>query len=367
MTQVELNSRGEPLLHPDIDEIFGIIAAHGCRVALQTNATLLRPSTVRRMAGLLGTVSLSVDAVGDRFGALRRGGNWADVDAGTRALLAERDPDRLKVTLYPTVTRRSLDQLEPLLDWALSVGVDAVLLHHYDPLPAILNPEEEAPGTQEAAGLRARALDWTARHPDGPTVMLQGEMLFANPSRHYYPPPPPSRPDSPSPSHPIPRARRGAHPQRLCCAPFQYVEVGIEGELSVCSRTQKTILGRATSAEEFAAAWTGPAYWAIRASLLRGEGAEAQRPAGLPAVLGECAGCVATYVQEETRDGDLAATARALGFSGEKAAGGALMLTHPKMPMPLHLPAGGAPLVARQMLIDAVDRFNLALEETASA
>jgi hypothetical protein len=56
----------------------------------------------------------------------------------------------------------------------------------------------------------------------------------------------------------------------LCTAPRDYVEIGLDGQISACCRAQDVALGYATSVETFADAWLGPNYDRLRRSLERG-------------------------------------------------------------------------------------------------
>ncbi|WP_165080173.1 hypothetical protein [Desulfovibrio sp. ZJ746] len=82
----------------------------------------------------VGTVRFSIDAMGDTFEAQRVGAKWDVVKKNVERLLAKRDPERIKVALYPTITRKTLPCVLDLCRWAEYNKIDAVHLHYYDPI-----------------------------------------------------------------------------------------------------------------------------------------------------------------------------------------------------------------------------------------
>jgi MoaA/NifB/PqqE/SkfB family radical SAM enzyme len=236
-------------------------------------------------------VNLSLDAVGPRFDEVRRDGNWAKTEPRLLAFVRRRDPCRMTVGLSPTVTRRTLNDLLPILDWGAEHGIDTVSFHRYSP---IRNSTEEDPTPEERKVARGRIQHWIASRTTDMEVIFDGERL----------------------SHPetAPALRRtevacaekraivetfsvgryffgptGAEsavgdPLVICTAPWHYVEVGLDGQIGACCRAQDVPLGYATSAEAFADAWLGSNYRKIRESLNR----SAEGPYPLP----NCEGCV---------------------------------------------------------------------------
>lgn len=263
--EVELNSYGEPTLHRDFAEIVDLVNRHHCLIKLQTNATLLRPRIIDSLAQSRGTVMLSVDAVGPLFERARHLGRWADVETGVRDLMRRRDPARLKVRLYPTITRTTLPGLTDVLDWAEEVGMDSVNFHSYEP---IANGREECPAPDELRAAEARLADWLDRHPGGPDVVVNLKPLKIS-ARGMEPEDFGKMRASPYFSHPLPRGAAYAHPEHACPAPWQHVEIGLGGEVYACCRAQTTALGRADTPEALCRTWFGPDYQALRRSLRR--------------------------------------------------------------------------------------------------
>lgn len=85
--------RGEPLLHPDWQEILGYAKAKGIGpIQLTTNATLLNSENIERLLDLqIDFISISMDTV-DRelYEKTRRGSNYHQVVANISALIAAR-------------------------------------------------------------------------------------------------------------------------------------------------------------------------------------------------------------------------------------------------------------------------------------
>ena len=168
--EVELNSQGDPLLHPDITTVLTRIAEHGCEIKVQHNGTLLTKPNVELLCRQHGTIMLSLDAVGNKFDEVRRGGSWEGAKNGLTQLLAERDPKRLSVGVYPTLTRRTIGEVIPVLDWSAKQGVDFVTFHRYSP---IVGSSEEAPSESDYDVTRAVLRGWCAQNCDAVRVRFR--------------------------------------------------------------------------------------------------------------------------------------------------------------------------------------------------
>lgn len=282
MTEVELNSHGEPLLYPYIEDVLATIKDYGCKVKLQSNGTLLTPKIIEILSYQCGTASFSIDAVGELFNQVRYGASWTKVDRNIRDLMKKRHPDLLQVTIYPTITRRTLPDMLNVLSWAAEVGLDAVYFHRYDPNRWCT---EERPTNDEINTQKDQILSWQERHPGGPNVAIDGAGIGVSKNlahacalyrHHNY-----------WPTYPVFPGQAGCHPEYLCTNPIQYVEVGFDGDISACCRSQPAKLGFATSVEEFAACWFGYEYRAIRKSLMHGS--------HFPKPLKYCDPCIENY------------------------------------------------------------------------
>ena len=121
-----------------------------------------------------GEVNLSLDAVGPKFDEVRRGGVWARAEPGLKRFLAARDPQKLAVGIYPTVTRRTIGEAVRVLDWAAEHDVDIVVFHRYSP---IQDSFEERPSEAETDRMRENLAAWTARNDDRVRVYFEGLCL----------------------------------------------------------------------------------------------------------------------------------------------------------------------------------------------
>ena len=135
VAEVELNSQGDPLLHPQIDRVLEIVAQYRCDLKVQTNGTLFSDRVIELLCQQSGTIMLSLDAVGPRFDEVRRGGVWARAEPGLEKFLRRRDPARLSVGIYPTVTQRTVGDALAIVQWAYDHDIDEVAFHRYIPDP----------------------------------------------------------------------------------------------------------------------------------------------------------------------------------------------------------------------------------------
>lgn len=286
LSQVELNSQGDPLLHPRIADILTAIESNRCEVKVQHNGTLLSDKIIELLLRQHGEIMLSLDAVGDRLDVVRSGANWQKAKPGLDRFLAERDPTRLAIGVYPTVTKRTLGDAIGIAEWALEKQIDHVVFHRYNP---IQNSFEEAPSEAEHAALVESLSRWCETTGDQVWIQFEGKTLnrekpkdrrvvFPDMAKHI------ALVESGKVMFPTDEHAPGSDPFTLCVAPDEYVEIGLEGQISTCCRAQDVALGKATSVEGFAHSWFGDNYKLIRDSLRRG----ATDPLPLP----NCAGCV---------------------------------------------------------------------------
>jgi MoaA/NifB/PqqE/SkfB family radical SAM enzyme/SAM-dependent methyltransferase len=282
LTEVELNSYGEPLLYPHIDEVLTTINGYGCKVKIQSNATLLTPRIVELLSYQCGTLSLSIDAVGELFNQVRIGAIWERVDRSIRHLMKQRQPEVMQVVLYPTVSRRTLPDMLNVLKWAADVGLEAVHFHRFNPNPFSI---EERPTNEEITAQRDGLLNWQEKNSGGPYVSIDGIQIgvseYPNSNCLVH------RPQNPWPSYPIFPGQHNCHRDYLCTAPIQHIFVDFDGDIAACCHSHETKLGYATSVEEFAAAWLGYEYRAIRKSLMHGS--------RFPKTLNQCTPCIDNF------------------------------------------------------------------------
>jgi MoaA/NifB/PqqE/SkfB family radical SAM enzyme len=289
IVEVELNSQGDPLLHPQIEAILETIAVHRCDVKVQTNGTLFTDRVIDVFMQQRGKVMLSLDAVGSKFDEVRHGGEWAKAEPQLMKFLKRRDPGRLRVGVYPTLTRRTISEVINVVQWSADQGVEEVAFHRYSP---IQNSFEEEPLPEELENAKQEIQKWLGRHGNVISISLDGNTLntgsvWVKPSgirwnlkrmlaigqhRMMFPRLP---------------EMHGADPLRLCVAPSHYVEIGLDGQIGACCRAQDVVLGYATSVEKFADAWFGENYAKIRKSLHR----SATGPFPLP----NCESCIKFY------------------------------------------------------------------------
>lgn len=293
LSVVELNSQGDPLLHPDIEKVLSVIEHHRCDAKIQHNGTLLRDSIIDRLLRLYGTISFSLDAVGSKFDEVRRGGVWSKAAPGLERLLRERDPRRLTVGVYPTLTARTIGEALNVANWCAERQIDEIGFHRYVPIQGSF---EEAPGDSEYNSVCDQIREWSAKNGDPVRIQFEGELLsggrvegrrteYADLDKAM------AVFDSGKLMFPMEGKRRGADPFTSCASPSEYVEIGLDGQIGACCRAQDVPLGHATSVEAFADSWLGRNYDRLRRSLRRGATGAYPLP--------NCAGCVKFFAPTE--------------------------------------------------------------------
>ena len=116
---------GEPLYRPDIFDIAKYAVNSGLRTALATNGTLIDASTAVaiRESGI-SRVSISIDgsdaATHDNFRGIP--GSFEDAIQGSRLLKNE----GVEFQFNTTITKRNVDQISDILDFAINEGASAL-------------------------------------------------------------------------------------------------------------------------------------------------------------------------------------------------------------------------------------------------
>lgn len=295
LSVVELNSQGDPLLYPHIQDVLRTIQRHRCEVKIQHNGTLLTNSTIDLILQQYGTLMLSLDAVGEKFDAVRRGGIWAKAQIGLERLLAERTPSRLSVGVYPTLTKRTIGEALTVANWCAERSIESIGFHRYVP---VQGSWEEAPSETEYAALCDELRAWCRENNDVVQIMFEGERLNCTTPRDLRTEYPDATKkvalvESGKFMFPLEASSRGADYFTSCSSPSEYVEIGLEGQISACCRSQDVTLGHVSSLESFADAWLGLNYTRIRRSLLRGAKGDYPLP--------NCASCVEFFAPSEAK------------------------------------------------------------------
>lgn len=123
---------GEPLLHPDILKILGIIGQKNLVLSLETNAVLCTPEIAERVAAIKKRfVSVSLDGANAETHEWVRGvkGCFNDAIEGIHNLVAV----GVRPQIIMTVMRRNKDQIEDMVLLAESLGASSVKLNLLQP------------------------------------------------------------------------------------------------------------------------------------------------------------------------------------------------------------------------------------------
>lgn len=285
---VELNSLGDPLLYPRIEQVLETVARHQCALRVQHNGTRLTDLMIEHLVAGHGTISLSIDAVGPLFDQVRRNAVWEKVEPGVKKLIARRDPRRTSVVFYSTITQRTVSSLLDIVRWAQAHEVDSIVFHDY----------------QITEGSSERRSDNSERERQFENIFsfltkANSALRVAYDSRTIYPgrlyaqreagPSPIKAKHAGTPHHyyPMEADHTEAHPEYLCLVPWGNLAVDIEGQLSACCRSTQFPFGGITNVESFADIWFGENFQKLRNSLRR----EPLGPLPLPA----CDSCIRHY------------------------------------------------------------------------
>lgn len=128
---VLLFSGGEPLLRPDLFELAVFAAGKGLRTVLSTNGTAIgaREAASLKRSGF-SYVGISIDGIGpahDRFRGVE--GAYEKAVGGMRQCLRA----GLRTGVRFTLSRQTLPELEPVMDFALSSGASRLCVYHLVP------------------------------------------------------------------------------------------------------------------------------------------------------------------------------------------------------------------------------------------
>ncbi|MFB6117106.1 TIGR04347 family pseudo-SAM/SPASM protein [Halosegnis sp.] len=127
---VVLFSGGEPLVRDDIAELVAHAADIGLRPVLSTNGTLLtRDRAAQLREAGLAYAGVSVDGLAETNDAFR--GEDGAFDAAVEGIEAALEAG-LKTGLRYTVTERTVDDMEDVVELLCSVGVDRFCFYHLD-------------------------------------------------------------------------------------------------------------------------------------------------------------------------------------------------------------------------------------------
>ncbi|MGD9948264.1 MAG: radical SAM/SPASM family putative metalloenzyme maturase [Desulfobulbus sp.] len=133
-----LNGIGEPLLHPDLDEMIAIARAAmptDARIGFQSNGLLLnQPRAVRLIEAGLDTICLSLDNL-DADEAKERNQGGHQISAVTKAithLLQAREVTQrhVRIGIEVVLQKKTLPQLQDMIAWADEHHVDFIIASH---------------------------------------------------------------------------------------------------------------------------------------------------------------------------------------------------------------------------------------------
>lgn len=140
--RVTLVGLGETLLHPQAVDFVKEVARRGRRPALVTNGSLLTPVLSEALLGAgLRSIAFSLDAISPKSQELRPGPPIEEILKNIRGFMELAAQDRsVSTAIFSAISPRNLDQIEPLADLAVELGVHVLMLSD-------LNFAENQPGS----------------------------------------------------------------------------------------------------------------------------------------------------------------------------------------------------------------------------
>lgn len=265
LEQVTLQGLGEPLLHPELEDMVAAASARGLRVGFNTNGTLL---THRRIEALLDAhptwVHVSVDgARPETFEAIRDGARFGPVVRNLRRLVEHRaargTPDP-HIQLNTVLMRSNLDELPDIVRLAADIGVDRMWLQ------ALSHDFSDAGDDVAYVAIRsftrAEAV-WADGRPEG-ELFAEARRIADEAGLDL------RLPDQPDPAA---TSAPNGEPQLPCDWPWTGAYVTHDGVVQPCCMVMgddRVSLGRLGDGP-FDAIWRGDAYAAFREALCSDE------------------------------------------------------------------------------------------------
>ena len=131
LTAVKLTG-GEPLLHPGIEDILGVVRANGLSLWLETNGTLVSPGLVKAVAACKDPmVSVSLDGLEETHEWMRRIGGCFN---RTVRAIDELTSAGIDVQVIMSIARRNVDQMSDVVAIAESLQCGSVKFNIVQPV-----------------------------------------------------------------------------------------------------------------------------------------------------------------------------------------------------------------------------------------
>lgn len=132
-----LNGIGEPLLHPDLEEIIGFARANmapGATIGFQSNGLLLNEAkSLKLISAGLSTVCLSLDSLDETAADKAGEHSVAAVSRALAGLVAARKQaaaGHFRIGLETVLTKRTISELPTYIQWAADHGADFFIATH---------------------------------------------------------------------------------------------------------------------------------------------------------------------------------------------------------------------------------------------
>lgn len=123
-----LLSGGEPMIHPHFFDLVELASAHGLKLTISTNGTLITPEKAARLKGAKVTyVGISLDGIGAIHDHFRQ--KQGAFDAAVRGFRHCREVGQ-KTGLRLTLTRHNVEHIQQILDFIEEQEIQRVCFYH---------------------------------------------------------------------------------------------------------------------------------------------------------------------------------------------------------------------------------------------
>ncbi len=125
---------GEPLVHPALAEMAALASAHGKRVELVTNGTLLSGDKARELLNAgVSRVWVSIDELSENYGKIQIGSDFGLVRGNLEAFNALRRGTEVRLGMTAVVMRDNVASLRRIREFAERFEADDLNLSHIIP------------------------------------------------------------------------------------------------------------------------------------------------------------------------------------------------------------------------------------------
>lgn len=284
---VVLHGNGEPLLHPDIEQILDFYASYGTKVSLNTNLSLLNETLAKTLASICSKLHISCDGVNkEQYEAIRQGLSFdrflCNVD------LVNQVAPRLTKELDVVIMRQNVLSMPDFVDFASEhgfstvsfseLGVNGVIGNSFDSPQQFLEIAlyQSAIAKKRGAELGVEVLipyadDYTKKvEAPSPKRIAEHQRTVRFPAKEQWEK---LKRDNPGFTNKIAvgligdedfRAIENCTYHGICEYPFGKTYIDLEGNVSFCCLTSRKVVGKIGEQGSLLDIWNGEEYRRMR-------------------------------------------------------------------------------------------------------